>query len=111
MKNSITKADIINAIAKSTGITKADTKVVVEGVIAEIIDAVVKGYKVEIRGFGVFQSKKRKARTARNPKTGELIAIGEKIIPLFKISDEFTKKLNVECITECEISTTKQKKY
>ena len=95
MEKTITKADIVDTIAKSTGITKSDTKVVVEGVIAEIIDAVVKGHKVEIRGFGVFQSKKRKARTARNPKTGELITLNEKTIPLFKISDEFTKKLNV----------------
>ena len=94
MEKNITKADIVETISKSTGITKIDTKAILEGVLASIIDAIAKGHKVEIRGFGVFHSKKRKARLARNPKTGDLVPLKERFVPLFKSSGEFTKKVN-----------------
>ena len=94
MEKKITKADIVDIIAKNTGITKIDTKAVVEGTITAIIDAVVKGYKVEIRGFGVFNSKKKKAKLARNPRNGQPVQIDERIAPVFRISNEFTKKVN-----------------
>ena len=100
MEKNITKADIVETIAKSTGITKVDTKAVFEGVLASVIDAIAKGHKVEIRGFGVFHSKKRKARLARNPKTGELVPLKERYVPLFKSSSEFTKKVNAERFPE-----------
>jgi DNA-binding protein HU-beta len=94
MRKNITKADIVNTIAGSTGLTKIDTKAVLEGVISTVVDAISKGHKVEIRGFGVFHSKKRKAKLARNPKTGKLIPIAEKFVPLFRASGEFAKKVN-----------------
>ena len=92
--NNITKADIVDSVSKATGITKLDTKAVVEGTLASIMDAIVKGHKVEIRGFGVFHSKVRKARTARNPKTGAAVSLQERCVPLFKPSGDFTKKVN-----------------
>jgi nucleoid DNA-binding protein len=93
MKN-ITKADIVDSVSKSTGITKIDTKAVVEGALASIIEAITKGHKVEIRGFGVFSSKLRKPRIARNPKTGESVPLKERYVPLFKASGDFTQKVN-----------------
>ena len=110
MEKNITKADIVDVIAKSTGITKVDTKAVVDGVFTTIIDAIAKGHKVELRGFGVFNSKKRKAKMARNPKTGELLPIPEKFAPLFKVSAEFAKKVNAARIPEYQNPTTKQEK-
>lgn len=94
MGNNITKANIVDTVAKSTGLTKVDTKSVLEGVLSSVVDALSKGHKVEIRGFGVFHSKKRKAKLARNPKTGKLIPIAERYVPAFKVSVEFAKKVN-----------------
>jgi len=92
--SSITKADIIDKISKSTGISKVETKAVVEGVVASILEAIIEGNKVELRGFGIFNSKKRKARKARNPRTGEIVELKERFVPLFKPSTEFVQKVN-----------------
>ena len=92
--SSITKADIVDKISKHTGISKFETKAVVEGVIASIIEAIAEGNKIELRGFGVFNSKKRKPRQARNPRTGEVVELKERFVPLFKPSADFTQKVN-----------------
>ena len=90
----VTKAIIVDKISKSTGIPKGETKAVVEGVIASIIEAITEGNKVELRGFGVFSAKKRKPRQARNPRTGEIVELNERFVPLFKPSTEFVQKAN-----------------
>jgi nucleoid DNA-binding protein len=105
MEKNITKADIVDSVAKATGITKVDTKAVMEGVLTSVIEAVSKGQKIEIRGFGVFHSKKRKARMARNPKNGELVSLSERYVPLFKASNDFTKKVNAVRFSEHNVST------
>jgi integration host factor subunit beta len=84
-----TKHDLIVDVSKSTGLTQADTKIVIEellGIIAEILE---KGNSIEIRGFGTFYTKVRKPRPARNPKTGEVVPLLKRIVPLFKYSTEF----------------------
>ena len=90
----VTKAAIVDKISKSTGISKIETKAVVEGVITSIIEAVSEGNKVELRGFGVFSAKKRNPRQARNPKTGEIVELNERFVPLFKPSAEFVQNAN-----------------
>jgi nucleoid DNA-binding protein len=92
--SSITKADIVEKISKSTGISKVETKAVVEGIVASIVEAIIEGNKVELRGFGVFNSKKRKPRKARNPRTGEIVELKERNEPLFKPSTDFAQKVN-----------------
>ncbi len=82
----MTKADIVEQIAAKTGLTKTDTALVVEGVLEALKDALIKGNTVEIRGFGTFKIKKRAARRARNPRTGEPVTIPEKFVPTFKPS-------------------------
>ncbi len=82
----MTKADIVEKIAAKTGLTKTDTALVVEGVLEALKDALIKGNTVEIRGFGTFKIKKRAARRARNPRTGEPVTIPEKFVPTFKPS-------------------------
>lgn len=84
----MTKADIVEHIAESTGLTKTDTAMVVEGVIETLKDALVAGETVEIRGFGTLKIKKRAARRARNPRTGEPVDIPSKYVPTFKPSRE-----------------------
>ncbi len=90
----MTKADIIDEIAKATGLTKIETKAVVDGVLSTIINAVASGKRIELRGFGVFKSKERRARQARNPKTGELVTLERRFVPVFKPSPEFQKLVN-----------------
>lgn len=84
----MTKADIVEQIAAKTGLTKTDTALVVEGVLEALKDALITGNTVEIRGFGTFKIKKRAARRARNPRTGEPVNIPEKFVPTFKPSRE-----------------------
>ena len=82
----MTKADIVEHIAARTGLTKTDTSLVVEGVIETLKEALITDQTVEIRGFGTFKVKKRAARRARNPRTGEPVDIPEKYVPTFKPS-------------------------
>ncbi|MBM2814660.1 MAG: himA [Ignavibacteria bacterium] len=90
----MTKADIVDGIAKATGLTKIETKAVVDGVFASIINAVANGKRIELRGFGVFKSKSRKPRMARNPKTGDLVPLELRYVPIFKPSPEFLTNVN-----------------
>jgi nucleoid DNA-binding protein len=90
----MTKADIVDEIAKATGLTKIETKAVVDGVFSSIITAIASGRRIELRGFGVFKHKSRKPRMARNPKTGELVPLEKRFVPVFKPSPEFLQKVN-----------------
>ena len=90
----MTKANIVDEIAKATGLTKIETKAVVEGVFSSIIESVAKGERIELRGFGVFKHKSRKPRMARNPKTGTPVALEKRFVPAFKPSPEFHQKVN-----------------
>lgn len=69
------KTELIDALAKRANLTKATAKDVVDGVLAEISDAVVRGEDVAIAGFGSFKTAQRSARAGRNPKTKEAIKI------------------------------------
>lgn len=90
----MTKADIVDEISKATGLTKIETKAVVDGVFSSIITSIAGGNRIELRGFGVYKSKSRKPRMARNPKTGEKVALEKRFVPVFKPSPEFRQKVN-----------------
>ena len=79
----MTKADIVNEISESTGMTKTDVGLVVNGVLDSIREALVERKRIEIRGFGVFKVVRRAPRTARNPRTNEVVQIGERMAPVF----------------------------
>jgi integration host factor beta subunit len=84
----MTKAEIVEHIAQTTGLTKTDTSLVVEGMIETLKKALIDGETVEIRGFGTFRIKQRAARRARNPRTGDPVDIPAKYVPTFKPSRE-----------------------
>ncbi len=84
----MTKADIVNQIAEATGLTKTDTSTVVEGMLASVITAMQRGEHIEIRGFGTFKVVNRAPRTGRNPKTGDVVKIPSRPVPVFKPSRE-----------------------
>ena len=85
----VTKADIIERIASGTGLTKIETEAVVNGFIATVIKALTQGEGVELRGFGSFRAQHRAARTARNPRTKEVVDIEARYVPVFKPSKDF----------------------
>jgi len=84
-----TKHDLIVGVSKSTGLTQADTKIVVEELLETIAKNLESGKNIEIRGFGTFYTRIRKPRPARNPKTGEVVPLHKRVVPLFKYSNEF----------------------
>lgn len=90
----ITKQSLIQEIAKSTGLVRNDIKTVVEQFLDLVGEKLIDGNTIEIRGFGTFACKPRKARPARNPRTGETVQIDERMVPTFKFSNDIKDKIN-----------------
>ena len=80
----MTKKEIVTGIADRTDIKQVDVKKVVQLILDIIVDSLSKGETVELRNFGIFKVKSRKARLGRNPKTGESVQIPEKKAVTFK---------------------------
>ena len=76
----MTKLDIVNEVSSKTGLTKVETEAVFEGIINSIILSLERGERIDIRGFGSFYIKERKAREARNPSTNEVIKLNLRYI-------------------------------
>ncbi|MCS7245201.1 MAG: HU family DNA-binding protein [candidate division WOR-3 bacterium] len=85
------KAQLISEVAKRAGLTKKDSKSAVDAVLSAIKDALSKGQKVRLIGFGTFEVRKRSARKGKNPKTGQTINIPARKVPAFKPSSELRK--------------------
>lgn len=91
----MTKSALIEKLSENIeGLTKKQTEVVVDTVFESIKNALTKGEKVEIRGFGNFKLRSRKARKARNPKTGESVEVPPKKVPYFKVGKELREMIN-----------------
>jgi len=82
----MTKLDIIKESSRLTGLTKVETELVLDSILNSIKSSLADGKRIDIRGFGSFFTKVRKAREARNPSTNESIFLDEKYIPTFKVS-------------------------
>jgi len=80
----MTKAELIDAVAKSANLTKASAEKAVGGFIAAVTDSLKKGDRVTLVGFGSFEVSTRKARTGRNPQTGKEIKIAAAKVPKFR---------------------------
>ncbi len=90
----MTKADIVDRVAAGTGLTKLETEAIIEGFFKTVIEALKEGRGIEIRGFGSYRVKKKNARQARNPKTGEQVFVPEHFVPTFKFSKDFKDLVN-----------------
>lgn len=90
----MTKADIIDTVAAGTGLTKVETEAVVNGFIHTVKEALLRGERVDLRGFGTFLVQERAARSARNPRTNEPIAVPSAAVPHFKPSKEFRRMVD-----------------
>jgi len=80
----VTKKDIVRSISEKLGLTQHKTKQIVQRLFDAILKALVKEGRVELRGFGVFEVKRRAARRARNPRTGESVDVPERFVVTFK---------------------------
>jgi len=87
------KTDLINNIATKSGLTKRDVESVLNGLMGEITDALAGGDKVQLIGFGTFETRKRSGRTGRNPQTGQPITIAESKVPAFKAGNKLKEAI------------------
>ena len=90
----MTKQDIINDVSNSTGLTKLETEIIMNGVMSTIINSLANNERVELRGFGTFGVKHRMPKKARNPGTGEPVYLPERYVPTFKPSKLMRSKVN-----------------
>jgi DNA-binding protein HU-beta len=88
------KADLVNSISQSTGMTKTKTNQVLDVITSIITETLAKGDKVTLVGFGTFTTSERKARKGRNPKTGEIIDIPAKRVAKFKAGSSLIDTVN-----------------
>lgn len=89
----MTKADIVNEVAKSTGVEKTKVQSIVEGFMGSIKSSLSKGENVYLRGFGSFTVKTRAKKTARNISKNTTIVIPAHKVPAFKPAKTFTEKV------------------
>jgi integration host factor subunit beta len=90
----MTKADLVEEVAKVTELTRKDSEVIVDTMFESVIKALKTGDKLEVRGFGSFRVRQRNARVGRNPKTGEKVEVPAKRVPYFKPSKELKDLIN-----------------
>lgn len=88
------KGELIEAIAKEAGLTKADADRALNATLDSITKSLKKGNRVSIPGFGSFSVSKRKARTGRNPQTGETIKIKARTVAKFKAGTKLADAVN-----------------
>ena len=92
--STMTKADLVEEVAKVTDLPRKESEVVVETIFEHIIKALQTGDKIEIRGLGSFRTRQRQGRIGRNPKTGARVEVPPKRIPFFKPSKELKDFVN-----------------
>ena len=91
------KSDLIELLAKKLpNLAARDVEVIVNTVFEGMSDALNRGDRIEIRGFGSFEVRTRKPRIGRNPKTGMSVEVGERKVPFFKVGKELRERVNKE---------------
>ena len=93
-KSGMTKAELVDEVARTTQLTKKNAELIVNTVFDSIISSLKEGEKIELRGFGSFRIRHRGPRIGRNPKTGEQVQVPSKRIPYFKPGKDLKSLLN-----------------
>ena len=93
---SMTKAELVEEVSRVSDLTKKHSEVIVDTVFKSIIDALHRGEKIELRGFGSFRLRQREPRKGRNPKTGDKVDVPPKKVPYFKPGKELKDLINKE---------------
>jgi nucleoid DNA-binding protein len=89
----MTKKDIVLKVSDETNIKQIDVKKIVQKTFDCIIDALIRGEKIELRNFGVFKIKQRRSRTGRNPRTNQVIPVPPRKVVVFKAGLEMKQKI------------------
>lgn len=91
----MTKSELIQRLAeRNPHLYQRDVERIVSTIFEEIAAALARGDRVELRGFGAFSVKQREARTGRNPRTGDSVAVSAKAVPYFKTGKQLRDLLN-----------------
>ena len=89
------KSELIEKLAEQNPhLYRQDVEDIVNAILDTMADALAQGGRVELRGFGAFTAKRRGARPGRNPRSGAVVAVPEKVFPMFKPSREMLNRLN-----------------
>src|SRR5260221_7937426 len=92
-EGTVTKKEIVKQISERIGLTQLKTKEIVQDTFNAIVDTLIEVGRIELRNFGVFEVKKRKARKARNPRTGEKVDVPPKNVVTFKPGKEMEERV------------------
>jgi integration host factor subunit beta len=93
------KSELIRRISsQNPHLYERDIEKVVSAILDEMVEALRRGDRVELRGFGTFSAKIRGARTGRNPRTGAVVAVAKRALPAFKTGKEMRARLNRETV-------------
>jgi integration host factor subunit beta len=91
----MTKSELIQRLAeRNPHLYQRDVELIVSAIFDEISNALARGDRVELRGFGAFSVKRRDARVGRNPRTGDSVPVDEKHVPFFKTGKQLRERLN-----------------
>ena len=90
----MTKADLIEEVSSISGLSRKSSEQVVNSFFESIVDSLQHGQKVELRGFGTFNLRRREARMGRNPRTGEQVHVPAKVVPFFKPGKDLKALIN-----------------
>jgi len=89
------KSELVLKLAEQNPhLYQRDIENIVNAILNTVADALARGDRVELRGFGTFTTKKRDARMGRNPRTGEAVPVSDKVVPHFKTGKEMRQRLN-----------------
>lgn len=102
----VTKSDLVNRLAEATGWTKVDLEIILNGFLANIMESLQEGDRVEIRGFGSFYAKERQPRLVKNPKTNRVVEVAHRFVPIFRPAKHFKESVNTQLLHKYE-----QEKY
>ena len=88
------KAELITSMAEKSQLTKKDAETALKAFVESVQEALENGEKVQLVGFGTFETRERAAREGRNPRTKETISIPASTVPVFKAGKEFKERVN-----------------
>jgi integration host factor subunit beta len=90
----MTKAELVEAVSGASRLSRKHSEVIVEAVFGSILEALARGDKVELRGFGSFRLRQRDSRRGRNPRTGAGVVVPARAVPHFKPGKELRELIN-----------------
>ena len=99
-EDTLTKTALVEQVAHDVDLTKKHAQAIVETVLGSVVEALRRGEKVEIRGFGSFRLRRRPPRRGRNPRTGDRVDVASKQVAYFKPGKELKELINPKPVSE-----------